>query len=233
MNRIRRRSAGIISVACLGIALAACSGQAGSEVTGQSVDPLLGGWGGGGGLSPCAQCIESSCSTQLSALEAELKALHSATQAAYACVEQNHCLGLFWEDQDSGFAAAHNAVQACIAACDADAGLPGPDAGESEVQILAQSLEGCVETSCAATCPGAGGGFHGANEDSGTVSEDGAVVSEDGGVVSDDAGNNGTGNGNGTGPGNDDSGAGSTGASDCGAGGGGGGGSGGWGGFRW
>jgi len=199
MNRTHRRSAGIMSVACLGIALAACSGQ-GGEATGQSVDPLLGGGPGGGFASPGAACIEASCSAQLSALEAELKTLHAETEAAFACVEQNKCLALFWEQDDAGHAAAKDAVLACIAACDADAGLD-VDAAESE---------GCVATSCASTCPGAGGGYHSnhdasaANDDAGTASDD-AATSEDGS----NGNGTGTGPGNGTGPGSGNNGPGS------------------------
>jgi hypothetical protein len=203
MNRTHRRSTGIMSVACLGIALAACSGQ-GGEVTGQSVDPLLGGGPGGGFASPGAACIEASCSAQLSSLEAELKTLHTETEAAFACVQQSKCLALFWEADDAGHAAAKDAVLACIAACDADAGLD-VDAAESEVTVLAQSLEGCVATSCASTCPGAGGGYHpGAptNDDASAANEDGGATSDDAGATNEDAGSgNGTGTGNGTGPG--------------------------------
>jgi hypothetical protein len=203
MISIHRRSAGLVTFAFLGIALIACSSAgegAGSTSSafsgfgqGGGFDPLLMGSDGGFG-GACASCIESSCSSQLSALEGELHALHSATHAAFACVQANKCLSLFWEADDGGKAAAKEAVLACIAACDAEAGLPDVDAAEGELATLADSLQGCVETSCAASCPFADQDAGGVkpppptNDDAGTVSEDAGAVSEDAGVVSEDAG---------------------------------------------
>jgi hypothetical protein len=203
MISIHRRSAGLVTFALVGIALIACS--AGGEGTG-STSSAFSGWGQGGGFDPllmgsdggfggaCATCIEGSCSSQLSALEGELKALHSATHAAFACVQANKCLSLFWEAGDGGKAAAKEAVLACIAACDAEAGLPDVDAAEGDLAGLTESLQSCVESSCAASCPFANQDAGGAkpppptNDDAGTVSEDAGAVSEDGGAVSEDAG---------------------------------------------
>ena len=79
------------------------------------------------------------------------------------------------------------------------------NAAESEVTILAQSLEGCVATSCASTCPGAGGGHYPTgptNDDASAANDDAGTTSDDAGATNDDAGSgNGTGTSNGTGPG--------------------------------
>ncbi len=46
-------------------------------------------------------------------------------------------------------------MSACIAACEADAGLPARDAAANAVGSLASALDTCVDTSCASQCPGA------------------------------------------------------------------------------
>ncbi len=209
MIRIRRRLVGALSVGCFGLVALACSGQGGdSRGVGQSVDPLLGG-ASGGMASSCATCIESACSSELAALEAELKTIHTATKAAFTCVQDSGCLSLFWSDlHDAGAAGAKQAVMACIAACDADAGVADRDAAESSLMMLAQALETCVDTSCASTCPGAdhdagGGHLSGAGHDAGTA------------AAPDSGGGNGTGIGSGSSGGGADAGS----ASDCGTGG--------------
>jgi hypothetical protein len=202
MISIHRRSAGFVTFAFVGIALIACS--AGGEGTG-STSSAFSGFGQGGGFDPllmgsdggfggaCATCIESSCSSQLSALEGELKALHSATHAAFGCVQANKCLSLFWEAGDGGKAAAKEAVLACIAACDAEAGLPDIDAAEGDLAGLTEALQSCVESSCAASCPFANqdGGVKPpppTNDDGGTVSEDASAGSDDASAGSEDSG---------------------------------------------
>lgn len=204
MKRIRRGSVGVLAVGCLGVVLSACSGQ-GDGAASASQSSVAGfGSGGGGGLDPlfigadggadmpCVACIESSCSTQLSALEGELKAIEQATQAAFKCVEQNKCFSLFWNDHDAGAGSGQSAVEACVAACEADAGVSDRDAAEGELMTLTQALESCVSTSCASSCPGAdhdaGGGHLSGNP-------------HDAGVADTDAAGNGNGNGTGNGQG--------------------------------
>jgi hypothetical protein len=209
---ISRRLVGLLSASGLGMVLLACSGQGGDAGgVGQSVDPLLGG-GDGGAANSCVSCIESSCGSQLAALEAELKTIHTATEAAFTCVQNNGCLSLFWSDvHDAGPAGAEQAVSACIAACDAAAGVPDRDAAESDLMSLTDALKTCVDTSCATVCPGAdhdAGGAHltGPTHDSGTVSAVDAGVGNGTG--------NGSGNGSGSGSGSGGNGFGNT--ADCG-----------------
>jgi hypothetical protein len=135
-------------------AVAACSNQGDSSATEQSLDPLLGGDGGplsADGGNPCAVCIQQSCGAQLTALETELKTLGTAAATAFTCVRDNKCLSMFWTHRDGGRAAA----SACVAACDAESGLPDRDAARGAVSSLATALDQCVDSSCASQCPGA------------------------------------------------------------------------------
>lgn len=147
-------------VLLLGSVVTACAGPgpgSTSEPSGQSLDALLGGDGGLSvdGGNPCAACIQTSCSTELTVLETELKTLKAEATSAYACVRDSKCLSLFWVDRDAGKAAASAAVSSCIAACEADAGLPAPDAALSAVRAAGSALDACVDQSCASQCPGA------------------------------------------------------------------------------
>jgi hypothetical protein len=145
-------------LACLafsGVAVGACAAQGDGSATEQSMDPLLDPDGGpltADGGHPCAACIQQSCASELTALETELKTLRTEASSAFTCVRDNKCLSLFWTDRDAGGRAA---VSACIAACNADAGLPDRDAAVSTVRMLAGALDTCVDSSCAMQCPGA------------------------------------------------------------------------------
>lgn len=207
MKCIRGTSVLVTTVVSLAVALIACSG--GSDDSGSASQASIGGFGGGGfdplfmgadggAAGTCATCIEGSCSTQLAALEAELKAIHTATAAAFTCVEKAGCLANFWNSHDAG---AKAAVSACIAACEVDAGVPDRDAAESDLMGLAQALETCVDTSCATACPGA-------DHDAGGVKITGPVhdASADANAAP----------GNGTGIGGSSSGGSTTSGRDCG-----------------
>jgi hypothetical protein len=142
------------AIACIGIALVACSGS-GNPQPPVSVNALFSGVDGGGSAGPCISCIETSCSAQVTALETELTAVHAARHDAFECVRDSDCFASYWSDaRDAGLAAAHAEVQQCIAACEAEAGVDH-DADVGDLRSLAQALETCVETSCSAQCPGA------------------------------------------------------------------------------
>jgi hypothetical protein len=157
--------AGALGFSVTGIA--ACANGVGTEgQIGQSLDPLLVGDGGvgavarDGGENACPSCIQQSCNSQLTALETELQSLRSEAMSAFTCVRNDSCLSLYWNDAGTGGTAA---VGACIASCDADAGLPDRDAARSEISSVADSLEQCVQSSCSSECPAAAahgdGGF--------------------------------------------------------------------------
>jgi hypothetical protein len=157
MNMEKHR--GVFIAACValsGLGIAGCGNGASEGWTGTSLDPLLVGDGGAGAFSrdggenACAACIQQSCDSELTALEAELKTLRSEAMSAFTCVKNDSCMSLFWSDAGAGGKAA---VSACIESCDTSAGLPSRDAAKSDISPLAQALETCVQSSCSSTCP--------------------------------------------------------------------------------
>jgi hypothetical protein len=162
MNFVRKPFA-VSCVVGAGMTVLALSGcgqanQSTGEPTASSVNALLGVPGDAGipdsGIFACPACIESSCSDSISALATELKTLGTEAHSAFDCTVESRCLAQFGTVGDAGAAAGRAAVEACVAACDADAGLPSPDAAQSEVTSLVDAVNQCVETSCAASCPG-------------------------------------------------------------------------------
>jgi hypothetical protein len=146
----------------LAIATMAGCGQA-SQPTGEPsanvLDPLISLPRDAGfpdsGIFACPACIQSSCSGDVTALETELQSLRTEARTAFECVVSSHCFAAFSIARDAGVAAGRAAVEACVAACDTDAGLPDRDAAKSAVMSLAEALDTCVDTSCTAQCPGA------------------------------------------------------------------------------
>jgi uncharacterized membrane protein YgcG len=158
------------AIACVGIALVACAGSDDPQPP-VSVNALFSGVDGGGSAGPCITCIETSCPVQVTALETELTSVRAARHDAFECVRDSDCFASYWRDaRDAGPAAAHAAVQQCIAACEAEAGVDH-DADVGDFLSLAEALETCVETSCSAQCPGADhdadGGQHGGSPGNG------------------------------------------------------------------
>jgi hypothetical protein len=162
--RVHRAALLAGGVVVSGVAALACTDQTPTTQepsTGQTSDLLLAADGGSlagdsGGVAEdggptCVSCIETTCGSELSALQTELKSLRTETRSTIACVVDSQCLGLFFTDRDGG----RTAVSDCIASCAEDAGLPALDAAASDVRSLATALESCVDTSCAASCPGA------------------------------------------------------------------------------
>jgi hypothetical protein len=136
----------------------ASTGSGTSESTAQSIDALL--LGGASGIAPdggnpCVSCVQSACGSEVTALETELTTLRTEAVATFTCVKDSRCFSLFFVNRDAGRAAAGAAVQACIAGCEADAGLPSREAAASAISGLAGALDMCIDSSCASQCPGA------------------------------------------------------------------------------
>jgi hypothetical protein len=164
MNVVRKPFAlgCVVSAGLTMLAMAGCgqANQSPGEPTGTSLDPLLFSRGGDAGIPDsgvfaCPACIQSSCSDSIRALETELKNLGSEARSAFDCVVSSHCFAMFSIARDAGGAAGRSAVEACVAACDTDAGLPDRDAARSAVMTLVAAVDACVDSSCATQCPGA------------------------------------------------------------------------------